>query len=188
MATIFLLNEENLESVETSAIEFRTALFENEDIKTFKPDYTLGNIFPNILAQLVYYADSQLNVRVRFIPANVLGNSARLYDPHKGEILINQKETNIGRQFHLLVELALITNRKLFDEIAESLKVSDLQKIAALRITLAGYFARAVLMPKTPFSSKQKNSDKRGSKRSTDIAFYFSAGFAALGNASGQLM
>ena len=90
--------------------------------------------------------------------------------------------------FTLLVELALITNRKLFDEIAESLKVSDLQKIAALRITLAGYFAGAVLMPKTPFSSKQKNSDKRGSKRSTDIAFYFSAGFAALGNASGQLM
>ena len=136
------------------------------------------------MPQLLYYADTQLGIRIRIIPSSVLGNSARLYDPHKAEILITKKETNLGRQFHLLVELALMTHRKLFDELAESLGITELRKIAAFRIALTGFFAGVVLVLKPPFSNWGGNNREQNSTKFSEMSFYFPAGFAALGNSS----
>ena len=184
VASIFLLNDKGFENIEACAVQFRDALFDHGDATSLKPNKTLGNVIPNILPQLVYFADTKLNLRIRVIPSNVLGNSARLYDPHKAEILINQKESNLGRQFHLLVELALIVHQKLFDELAESFGIRDLQKIAACRIALAGFFAGVVLVPKTPFSNWGGGNNKQNSIRFSEMSYYLSAGFAALGNSS----
>ena len=184
VASSFLRSSKGFEKIQAQAVKFRENLFEHGEATYGKSDKSLGNVIPNILPQLVYYADTQLGIRIRIIPSSVLGNSASLYDPHKAEILINKKETNLGRQFHLLVELALMTHRKLFDELAESFGITELQKIAAFRIALAGFFAGVVLVPKTPFSNWGGSNGEQNSARFSEMSYYFSAGFAALGNSS----
>ena len=91
LANVFLINAKALELVESSADKFLCSLFENEKTNPSKSSRNHVDAVPNILPQLVLYADTELDLRIRFIPANVLGKSARLYDPHKGEILINGK-------------------------------------------------------------------------------------------------
>ena len=121
------------------------------------------------------------------MPANVLGKSARLYDPHKGEILINESETNLGRQFHLLVELGLLTQQDSFENIVRENEITGVQTVSALKVALAGYFSGAILFPKTPFVAKRNTSATANSESLSKRAFYFSAGFAALGNKSGEI-
>ena len=186
LATIFTVNSESLYKVETSAESFLMRLFGDDELKPKKVDYRSDNTVPNILTQLIYFADTELNLRVRFIPSKVLGKSARLYDPHKGEILINESESNFGKQFHLLVEVGLIFQQKLFDDIVRDGEIKEIQNNAAFKIALAGYFAGAVLRPKTPFVSKRETKVRLNSESASNMAFYFSAGFAALGNKSNQ--
>ena len=118
----------------------------------------------------------------------MLGKSARLYDPHKGEILINESETNLGRQFHLLVELALLVQQDVFENIVRETEIKEVQTISAFKVALAGYFSGAILFPKTPFVAKRGTNAKSNSQSLSKKAFYFSAGFAALGNKSGQII
>ena len=127
-------------------------------------------------------------MRIRFIPANVLGKSARLYDPHKGEILINEGETNLGRQFHLLVEIGLLVQQEIFENIVRENDITGVQTVSALKVALAGYFSGAVLFPKTPFVAKRETNTTANSQSLSKRAFYFSAGFAALGNKSGEIV
>ena len=84
----------------------------------------------------------------------------------------------------MLVELALIVHQKLFDELAKNFGIIELQKIAAFRIALAGFFAEVVLVPEPPFANWGGGNNKQNSVRSSEISYYFSAGFAALGDVS----
>lgn len=188
LANVFLLNNKALELVESSADKFLHSLFENGKTNPSKSPRNHVDAVPNILPQLVLYADTELDLRIRFIPANVLGKSARLYDPHKGEILINESETNLGRQFHLLVELGLLVQQDNFDNIARESNITGLQTVSALKVALAGYFSGAILFPKTPFVARRETGSTANSQNLSKRAFYFSAGFAALGNKSGEIL
>ena len=188
LAKIFTVNSESLQRVEVTAKKFLRNLFDEDELKGKKLDFFSGNTVPNILPQLIYFADTELNLRIRFIPSKVLGKSARLYDPHKGQILINELETNFGKQFHLLVEVGLLVQQKLFDDIVQDSEIKEIQNNSAFKIALAGYFAGAVLCPKTPFVSKREIKDRLNSESASNMSFYFSAGFAALGNKSNQVI
>ena len=48
---------------------------------------TVINLFP-LVSQ---YVDAKLGLRVRIIPANVMGSAIRRYDPHRRELLLNKK-------------------------------------------------------------------------------------------------
>ena len=188
LAKVFLINAKALELVESSADKFLRSLFDNEKTNPSKSSRNHVDAVPTILPQLVLYADTELDLRIRFIPANVLGKSARLYDPHKGEILINEGETNLGRQFHLLVEIGLLVQQEIFENIVRENDITGVQTVSALKVALAGYFSGAVLFPKTPFVAKRETSTTANSQSLSKRAFYFSAGFAALGNKSGEIV
>jgi transcriptional regulator with XRE-family HTH domain len=187
IANVFLINSQALELVEASAEKFLQSLSENKKSDPSKPSRSYVNAVPNILPQLVLYADYELDLRIRFMPAKVLGKSARLYDPHKGEILINESETNLGRQFHLLVELGLLIQQDNFENIVRESDITGVQTVSALKLALAGYFSGATLFPRTPFVAKREVSATVDSQSFSKRAFYFSAGFAALGNKSGEI-
>ena len=187
IANVFLLNTQALELVEASAEIFLHSLLQNKKSDPSTPSRGYVDAMPNILPQLVFYADDELGLRIRFLPANVLGKSARLYDPHKGEILINESETNLGRQFHLLVELGLLTQQDSFENIVQENEITGVQTVSALKVALAGYFSGAILFPKTPFVAKREKSATLNSQSLSKRTFYFSAGFAALGNKSGEI-
>ncbi len=108
------------------------------------------------LAKLAAYVSDEFGLRTRIMPVDVMRNQLRRYDLHRREIMLSEALRRPQRQFHLLVQIALLSQQKLLDEICASNAMQDQQAISLLKITLAGYFAGAVIMPYTAFWNRQK--------------------------------
>ena len=111
----------------------------------------------NTLANLAAYVTETLGLRVRIMPVEVMQNQLRRYDHHRREILISEALLGSQRQFHLLIQLALLSQQTVLDKICDDHAVQDLQTNSLLKITLAGYFAGAVMMPYSVFLDSAKS-------------------------------
>ncbi len=100
---------------------------------------------------LAAYARSELGLRVRVMPVSVMGTQLRRYDQHRREILISESLRRPQRLFHLLVQFALITQSKAIDSLITAHDLTDATSQSLFRISLASYFAGAVMMPYEPF-------------------------------------
>lgn len=100
---------------------------------------------------LAAYARSELGLRVRVMPVSVMGTQLRRYDQHRREILISESLRRPQRLFHLLVQFALITQSKAIDSLIVTHDLTDATSQSLFRISLASYFAGAVMMPYEPF-------------------------------------
>ena len=116
-----------------------------------------GHTGNNTFAVLAGYVTETLGLRVRIMPVEIMQNQLRRYDLHRREILISEALLSSQRQFHLLIQLALLTQQATFDNICEGQVVQDLQTQSLLKITLAGYFAGAVMMPYSAFLDSAKS-------------------------------
>ena len=63
----------------------------------------------NTLANLAVHVNETLGLRVRIMPVEVMQNQLRRYDLHRREILISEALLGSQRQFHLLIQLALLS-------------------------------------------------------------------------------
>ena len=63
-------------------------------------------------------------------------NQLRRYDLHRREILISEALLGSQRQFHLLVQLALLSQQTALDKICEDHAVQDLQTKSLLKISM----------------------------------------------------
>lgn len=104
-----------------------------------------------LLESLIRYANTALGLRVRIIPASVMGRQLRRYDHHRREILLSEALRRPQRQFHLLVQLALVARPEVLDSLCTEHGMSDESARSLFRTTLAGYFAAAVMMPYDAF-------------------------------------
>jgi len=104
-----------------------------------------------LLERLTLHVRDQLGLRVRVIPAAVMGTQLRRYDQHRREILVSEALRRPQRVFHLLVQTALIEQTELIASLCDSYEVSDESARSLFRTTLAGYFAAAVMMPYESF-------------------------------------
>jgi predicted transcriptional regulator/transcriptional regulator with XRE-family HTH domain len=105
---------------------------------------------------LIRYIQEKQNITVRVMPADVMNTNLRRYDQHRQEILISEVLRRPQRIFHLLVQYALIEqNRIITPLITDPEKLTE-QTISLMRITLAGYFAAAVMMPYSQFLQAAK--------------------------------
>ncbi len=109
------------------------------------------------LAKLAAYVSDEFGLRTRIMPVDVMRNQLRRYDLHRREIMLSEALRRPQRQFHLLVQIALLSQQKLLDEICASNAMQDQQAVSLLKITLAGYFAGAVIMPYTAFLESAKS-------------------------------
>tara|TARA_B100000989_G_C19314460_1_gene374013 strand:- start:218 stop:574 length:357 start_codon:yes stop_codon:yes gene_type:complete len=100
----------------------------------------------NTLANLATYVSETLGLEVRIMPVDVMQNQIRRYDLHLREILISEALLVSQRQFQLLIQLALLSQQMTRDKIIEDQAAQDLQTKSLLKITLAGYFAAAVMV------------------------------------------
>ena len=105
----------------------------------------------SLLEKLTEYAGERLGLRVRIIPAAVMGTQLRRYDQHRREILISEALRRPQRAFHLLVQTALIEQGDVITSLSEDYDVTDMSARSLFRTTLAGYFAAAVMMPYDSF-------------------------------------
>ncbi|MDO5606498.1 MAG: short-chain fatty acyl-CoA regulator family protein [Paracoccus sp. (in: a-proteobacteria)] len=91
------------------------------------------------------------SIRVRRLPASVMGGSLRRYDPHRKELLLSELLDQSSRRFQMAVLLARLDYQDLLDQVmAEAAFEGDAARSLA-RVSLANYFAAAMLMPYRPF-------------------------------------
>lgn len=101
-------------------------------------------------ADLTAWFKQQRNIDVQIVPVEVMGRNLRQYDPHRSRVLLSEALRRPQRFFQLLLQVAALTQQDTIDKLvarAESPELSD-----ALRNTLSGYFAAAVMMPYTAFA------------------------------------
>lgn len=103
------------------------------------------------MESLVAYAANGMGLRVRVMPVHIMGSQLRRYDQHRREILLSEALRRPQRQFHLLVQLALISQGEIIDDLCHQHDITPGACQSLFRVTLAGYFAAAVMMPYDDF-------------------------------------
>src|SRR6202011_3125604 len=86
-------------------------------------------------------------IRVRALPVEVMGDRLRRYDHHRRQLMISEVVEPLGRTFQAAYQLALSEFGELLNALATRLEPNDGLSRRLLRITLANYFAGAVMMP-----------------------------------------
>jgi predicted transcriptional regulator/DNA-binding XRE family transcriptional regulator len=91
------------------------------------------------------------SVTVRIMPVDVMRETLRRFDRHRRQILISELVDPSGRAFQLAFQIAIAERGQMFDAIVTRTGALDDTSRRLYRITLANYFAAAVMMPYQPF-------------------------------------
>src|SRR5579863_6443025 len=86
-------------------------------------------------------------VRVRVLPLEVMGERLRWYDHHRRQLMISEIVDAAGRAFQAAHQLAFMDYDALLNETALRLIADGDIERRLMRITLANYFAAALMMP-----------------------------------------
>lgn len=90
-------------------------------------------------------------IRVRLLPVDVMGERLRWYDLHRRQLLISEIMDQPARTFQVAYQLAISEHGQLVNAICARLEPKDDVARRLLRVTLANYFAGAVMMPYARF-------------------------------------
>ncbi|QFU15120.1 helix-turn-helix domain-containing protein [Microvirga thermotolerans] len=86
-------------------------------------------------------------IRVRVMPVDVMSDSLRRYDHHRRQLLISEMVDPSGRTFQAAYQLAFAEMRQTVDDLAARLEPAEGPARRLLRVSLANYFAGALMMP-----------------------------------------
>ena len=86
-------------------------------------------------------------IRVRVLPSNVMGEQLRRFDPHRRELMLSELLGEASRRFQIGVLLARLEQEAAMARTLERSGLTDPSALSLARITLANYFAAALLMP-----------------------------------------
>ena len=100
--------------------------------------------------------DERLAVGVRVMPVEVMQDTLRRYDLHRRRILLSEALPASGRAFQLAVQIALLDYRDLIDRAVAKAKPQGEAAERLCRMSLANYFAGAVIMPYDRFITAVK--------------------------------
>lgn len=90
---------------------------------------------------------SEHGIRVRVLPANVMGEQLRRFDPHRRELMLSELLGEASRRFQVGVLLARLEQEDRIGEVLQQSGLTDPSALVLGRVTLANYFAAALLMP-----------------------------------------
>ncbi|HXW71438.1 MAG TPA: short-chain fatty acyl-CoA regulator family protein [Methylocella sp.] len=105
----------------------------------------------DFLAVLSEHLHARHGIRVRVLPFDVMGDRLRWYDHHRRELMLSEAVEPPGRTFQAAYQLGLSQFGDLISGIAARFEAGDDLTRRLLRITLANYFAGAVMMPYARF-------------------------------------
>jgi XRE family transcriptional regulator, fatty acid utilization regulator len=86
-------------------------------------------------------------IRVRVLPLDVMGERLRWYDHHRRQLMISEVMDQPGRTFQAAYQLAFTDCDTVLSELTQKLDPGDDLARRLLRVTLANYFAAALMMP-----------------------------------------
>lgn len=90
---------------------------------------------------------SSHGVRTRILPAEVMGDQLRRFDPHRKELMLSELLGQSSRRFQIGVLLAKLEQDEVISQVVDGARLSDPAAVTLLRVSLANYFAAALLMP-----------------------------------------
>ncbi len=112
---------------------------------------TLPQDAQSLFSPLVEYLRARHGLRVRALPLEVMGDRLRWYDHHRKQLMISEVMDQPGRTFQAAYQLALTEFSGLLNETVTRLEGNDEVARKLLRVTLANYFAGALMMPSGRF-------------------------------------
>ena len=86
-------------------------------------------------------------VRVRVTPIDVMPNSLRRYNHHRRQLFISELVDQCGRTFQAAYQLAFAETQEKINRLAVEQEPQDGPARRLLRVSLANYFAGALMMP-----------------------------------------
>jgi predicted transcriptional regulator/DNA-binding XRE family transcriptional regulator len=93
------------------------------------------------------YLRTRHNIRLRILPLEPMGGRLCWFDRHRRQLLIAEAVAPPGRTFQAAYQLALSQYTDLLNEISTRLEPHHDLTRRLLRVTLANYFAGALMMP-----------------------------------------
>ena len=90
-------------------------------------------------------------IQVRIVPLEVLPESVRRFDHHRRRLFLSEALSVEGRAFSLAYQLAILEHGPLLDTLADRAGAPDRPTRNLLKVSLANYFAAAILMPYAAF-------------------------------------
>jgi len=110
----------------------------------------LGAGTPELFAALSARFRERHSGTVRIMPVDVMRDTLRRWDRHRRQLLISELVDLPGRTFQLAFQIGLAEHAAVLDGIAGRTALDDTPR-RLFRITLANYFAAAVMMPYQAF-------------------------------------
>ncbi|WP_018634234.1 helix-turn-helix domain-containing protein [Neomegalonema perideroedes] len=90
-------------------------------------------------------------IRARILPAQVMGDQLRRFEPHRTELLFSELLAQPSRRFQIGVLLARLERQEMIDRLVSGAGFSDPVTASLARVSLANYFAAALMMPYARF-------------------------------------
>jgi predicted transcriptional regulator/transcriptional regulator with XRE-family HTH domain len=90
---------------------------------------------------------AQHGIRVRIVPADILPGRLSQFDPHASRLDLSELLPQSGRRFQIAYRLGLLEQSELISSMVLKAIFDSKEADALCRVTLANYFAAAVLMP-----------------------------------------
>jgi XRE family transcriptional regulator, fatty acid utilization regulator len=103
----------------------------------------------DVMASIHQRLQEKHDIRVQIMPINVMGRTLRRFDIHRRKILISELVEPSGRMFQVAFHLGLLEAGAIIDKIIEPLQGEQVRRLA--RVSLANYFAGALMMPYQEF-------------------------------------
>lgn len=113
--------------------------------ETFASDLALTG--HELFFALCEHLRARHGIRVRVLPLEVMGDRLRWYDHHRRQLMISEVMDIPGRTFQAAYQLAFTDCDALLNEIAGKFDPGEEATRKLLRVTLANYFAGALMMP-----------------------------------------
>lgn len=113
----------------------------------------LGAAHQDLFAALNVRLRERHGVQVRIMPVDVMRETLRRFDRHRRQLLISELIDLSGRSFQAAFQIGLAESGEAIDAIINRNPSLDDTTRKLYRITLANYFAAAVMMPYTAFQS-----------------------------------
>lgn len=118
---------------------------------------TSDDLYPG----LIRYLEKNLGIQVQIARWGAERGVLRRFDPHRKLLVLSELLPTRSRTFQLAHQIAVMTQGALMDRITADARLTTEESRALARVSLANYFAGAVLMPYTAFleAARQERYD-----------------------------
>ncbi|MEL6379475.1 MAG: short-chain fatty acyl-CoA regulator family protein [Pseudomonadota bacterium] len=121
------------------AAEALAHVIADDDAQNFRPERLYGALRRRL--------ETDHHLVTRIVPAHVMSEMLRYFDRHGRRINLSELLSAPGRCFQLAYQLAILEQSHAIDALIDDCALRDEESKRLARVTLANYFAAAVMMP-----------------------------------------